>query len=148
LGGDPPCHLIGVPGKIILQRGPNDLEPQQLRAFVKGGVERFRGHDFGRPLHGPMRCRPVAAGLERHNDALGAPGSQVARGVFRRLMKAQPHLDKILLHLFEAGKGPHPQAVFTDEHAVCFVDDIEHLLARVKHVNGCLARLPVDVFAL
>jgi len=94
-----------------------------------------------------LRARPVARGLERHEDALGAAGGDGAVCFGPGAEQIRGPGDDFIFELAQAWKCGQAQPVLGEEAQVRFLGDGEHIVARIVHEQGDAPAAPVDIIA-
>ncbi len=128
--------------------GAANLQIHEARRLAERGMRGIR-HDEVAAVSGiaAPAARPVAAGLHRHDDALGAAGAEMAGRAVGSMEKIEADLDDFLLHLNEARKGaPCAERVFGEVEAVGLPADIGNVVgAAAEDVGGEAAAAPIGV---
>jgi hypothetical protein len=94
-----------------------------------GGQEHLRFLDVG-----PVGPGPVAGGLDRQDDALGAAGGEVAGHLLVAVEMGGGHGDHLVLQAQHAGVDGEVQGVLGEEAGVDRLGNLVGLLARVVDI--------------
>ena len=117
VGVDRRRHRRHVGAEVGASRHALDGEVHQRGRLVERRMRGFGRNDVAaEPALGALLPAPVAARLDRHDDALGAAAGHVARGPFGRVEQIQPHANDLLLHAQEARKSATGTKAFSEKN--------------------------------